>query len=65
VPTYLGISLEAGNVWEHRGDASFGSLRHDGTVFLGMDTFLGPVYLASGFDDQGQHAFYLFLGRTF
>ena len=65
VPTYLGISLEAGNVWERRGDASFGSLRHDGSVFLGMDTFLGPVYLASGFDDQGQHAFYLFLGRTF
>ena len=65
VPTYLGISLEAGNVWEHRGDASFGSLRHDGSVFLGMDTFLGPVYIASGFDDQGQRAFYLFLGRTF
>jgi len=65
VPTYLGVSFEAGNVWEHRGDASFGSLRHDASVFLGMDTFLGPVYVASGFDDKGQHAFYLFLGRTF
>jgi NTE family protein len=65
VPTYLGVSFETGNVWEHRGDASFGSLRHDASVFLGMDTFLGPVYLASGFDDRGQHAFYLFLGRTF
>ncbi|HWM68281.1 MAG TPA: hypothetical protein VNO35_16945, partial [Steroidobacteraceae bacterium] len=65
VPTYLGVSFETGNVWEHRGDASFGSLRHDASVFLGMDTFLGPVYVASGFDDRGQHAFYLFLGRTF
>jgi NTE family protein len=65
VPTYLGISFEAGNVWEHRGDASFGSLRHDASVFLGLDTLLGPVYVASGFDDKGQHAFYLFLGRTF
>lgn len=65
VPTYLGFSLETGNVWEHRGDASFGSLRHDASVFLGMDTFLGPVYVASGLDDKGQHAFYLFLGRTF
>jgi len=65
VPTYLGVSFETGNVWEHRGDASFGSLRHDASVFLGMDTFLGPVYVASGFDDKGQHAFYLFLGRTF
>jgi len=34
-------------------------------VFLGLDTFLGPVYLASGFDDHGHQAFYLFLGRTF
>jgi NTE family protein len=65
VPTYVGVSVESGNVWEHRGDASFGSLRHDASVFLGMDTFLGPVYVASGFDDKGQHAFYLFLGRTF
>jgi NTE family protein len=65
VPTYLGVSFEAGNVWNLRGDASFGSLRHDASVFLGMDTFLGPVYVASGLDDKGQHAFYLFLGRTF
>jgi NTE family protein len=65
VPTYLGVSFEMGNVWDRRGEASFGSLRHDASVFLGLDTLLGPVYLASGFDDKGQHAFYLFLGRTF
>jgi len=65
VPTYLGMSIEAGNVWDQRGQMSFGSLRHDASVFLGLDTLLGPVYLASGFDDQGQRAFYLFLGRTF
>jgi len=65
VPTYIGVSLEAGNVWDRRGQMSFGSLRHDASLFLGMDTLLGPVYVASGFDDKGQHAFYLFLGRTF
>ena len=27
-----------------------------------MDTFLGPVYLATGFDEHGSQAFYLFLG---
>jgi len=27
-----------------------------------MDTFLGPVYLATGFDEHGNQAFYLFLG---
>lgn len=65
VPTYLGMSFEMGNVWDRRGDASFGNTRRDASVFLGMDTLLGPVYLASGWDDKGSRAFYLFLGRTF
>ena len=65
VPTYLGMSFEMGNVWRHLGDASFGNTRRDASVFLGLDTLLGPVYLASGWDDKGQQAFYLFLGRTF
>ena len=65
VPTYLGFSLEAGNVWQTRSEASFSNTRKDASIFLGLDTFLGPVYLASGFDEHGSQAFYLFLGRTF
>ncbi|HEY0768602.1 MAG TPA: patatin-like phospholipase family protein [Steroidobacteraceae bacterium] len=65
VPTYLGMSLEAGNVWQKRSDARFGNTQKDASLFLGMDTFLGPVYLATGFDEHGNQAFYLFLGRTF
>ncbi|GAC1451972.1 MAG: patatin-like phospholipase PlpD [Steroidobacteraceae bacterium] len=65
VPTYIGMSLEAGNVWQQRADATLGNTRKDASLFLGMDTFLGPVYIASGFDQHGSQAFYLFLGRTF
>jgi NTE family protein len=65
VPAYLGISLEAGNVWQRRGDASFGGTRKDASVFLGLDTPIGPVYLGTGFEERGNEAFYLFLGRTF
>jgi NTE family protein len=65
VPTYLGVSLEAGNVWQRRSQASFGSTRKDASVFLGLDTPIGPVYLATGFEQGGTQAFYLFLGRTF
>jgi NTE family protein len=64
-PTYLGFSLEMGNVWQERSQMSFGGARKDGSIFLGLDTFLGPVYLATGFDEGGREAFYLFLGRTF
>jgi NTE family protein len=65
VPAYLGLSLEAGNVWEQRSDASFDSARKNASLYLGLDTLLGPVYLGAGYDESGQEAFYLFLGRTF
>lgn len=64
-PAYAGLSLEAGNTWLDSGDASFGDLRKDASLFLGVDSPLGPVYLAMGYDETGQKAFYLFLGRTF
>jgi NTE family protein len=65
VPTYLGMSLEMGNVWQSRSAASFGNTQKDASVFLGLDTLLGPLYIATGFDQHGNEAFYLFLGRTF
>ncbi len=65
LPAYAGISLEAGNTWADKDDASFGDLRKDASLFFGVDTPLGPVYLAGGFDEGGDSAFYLFLGRTF
>jgi len=65
VPAYLGVSLEAGNVWNDRHDASFSSARKNASLYLGLDTLLGPVYLGAGYDEGGREAFYLFLGRTF
>jgi NTE family protein len=64
-PAYLGASFEVGNTWKRRGDISFGSARKDASLFVAFDTFLGPVYLGSGYDQRGTAAFYLFLGRTF
>ncbi|MFM7626977.1 MAG: patatin-like phospholipase family protein [Gammaproteobacteria bacterium] len=65
VPTYVGVSLEAGNAWSQRSDIGFGSALAHGSVFLGLDTLLGPVYLGTGFGEGGENTFYLFLGRTF
>ena len=64
-PAYIGMSLEMGNTWQTRSDMSFGSARKDASLFLAFDTFLGPVYLGSGYDTAGHSAYYLFLGRTF
>ncbi len=65
VPIYVGMSLEAGNVWQNMSQLRWSTLHKDASVFLGLDTFLGPVYLGTGFDDRGSQAYYLFLGRTF
>jgi len=43
----------------------FDDTRKHGSLFLGLDTLLGPVYIGSGFGERGESAFYLFLGRTF
>ncbi len=64
-PAYIGMSLELGNTWQHFSDISYASARKDAAVFFAFDTFLGPVYLGSGYDQRGTAAFYLFLGRTF
>ena len=65
VPAYAGLSLEIGNVWRSRSDLSFDSARLDAALFFGADTYIGPVYLATGYDESGVTAFYLFLGRSF
>ena len=62
VPLYLGASLEAGNTWQLRSDMSFDSTITNGSLFFGLDTFLGPMYLAAGFAENGDTNFYLFIG---
>jgi hypothetical protein len=42
-----------------------GSARKDGSIFIAFDTFLGPLYLGSGYDTRGTSAYFLFLGHTF
>src|SRR5450631_4322686 len=64
-PAYIGASLELGNTWTRRGDMSIDSARKDASIFFAIDTFLGPVYLGSGYDSRGTSGYYLFLGRSF
>jgi NTE family protein len=61
-PLYLGGTLEAGNVWADRSDMSFGSAALHGSLFLGMDSYIGPLILAAGMGEGGLTNFYLFIG---
>ena len=62
---YAGITLEAGNVWDYADDISFGDLRTSGSIFIGAETPLGPVYLAWGYSDNGDNTLYFYLGNPF
>ena len=65
VPVYIGASLEAGNVWGDRSDIRLDDVLFAGSIFLGLDTPLGPVYIAYGHAEGGNDSAYLFLGQTF
>jgi NTE family protein len=65
VPAYVGTSLEIGNVWADRRDISLSDTRKDFSIFFGADTYVGPAYLAVGYDESGSTAVFLFLGRSF
>ena len=60
---FVGGSLEVGNVWDRRPQASLSDLRLAASVFVGADTGVGPLYLALGRAPKGGSAVYLFIGR--
>ena len=62
IPLYLGVSMEAGNVWQDRDDISGRDLMLNGSVFAGFDTYFGPLYIAAGIAEGGRSNFYLALG---
>ena len=64
MPLYIGGSLEAGNAWQDRSDMAFDDLITNGSVFAGLDTFFGQLYVGAGFSENGESNFYLFLGNT-
>ena len=61
---YAGVSLEAGNVWEDAGDAGMDGLLYAGSVFIGADTLLGPLYLGLGVTEHGDSSGYISLGMS-
>lgn len=70
-PLYLGATLEAGNVYDKKAidpqkrTFSFDNLLGAGSVYFGINSFLGPVYLAYGYHDTHNQSLYLYFGKEF
>ena len=65
LPTYIGATVELGNTWQDRSDISLDNSIFAGSAFIGVDTFIGPIYTAVGLAEGGQRALYFYVGRTF
>ena len=59
---YFGAGLDAGNVWQGGEKITPGSLQYGGSLFVGADTVLGPLYLGMGVGDGGNRTWFLYLG---
>ncbi len=63
VPAYVGASLEAGNVYRERSQlVSLDNLILAGSVFVGIDSPFGPIFLGYGRADTGASSVYLNFG---
>ncbi|MCD9546770.1 phospholipase [Photobacterium carnosum] len=64
LPIYIGGSLEKGGVWDRTSAISWDSAITAGSVYVAVDSILGPVYLSYGQTSTGKSSFYLSLGGT-
>ena len=60
---FVGASLEAGNAWDDRSQATLRGLRSGGSIYLGADTGIGPMYLGITYAPRGELGVALFIGR--
>ncbi|MCP3689994.1 MAG: BamA/TamA family outer membrane protein [Gammaproteobacteria bacterium] len=65
-PTYAGAAFQSGNTWENESNIEIEDMISSATLFVGVDTLLGPLYLGYG-DAEGSNGgtVYLFLGQPF
>lgn len=62
---FVGVSLEAGNVWSVDDSFGSGTLKRSVTVFSALTTSFGPIYFGVAFAPGGRNNIYFQLGRTY
>jgi len=64
-PAFAGVTVELGNAWDARRDISFGDAIWGASVWAGVDTPVGPIYVGYGRAEGDRDAAYVHLGRAF
>jgi len=60
-----GVLLEYGNAWERRSDMSLSAAELHGSLYLGVDSWLGPILFGIGAREGGGHNVFLEIGHRF
>jgi NTE family protein len=62
LPVYLGASLEYG---DYSDDLDLNDFKTAGSLFVGVDSFFGPLYVGTGVAEGGSSTVFMFLGKIF
>lgn len=60
----VGGTLEYGNAWQRRSDMSLSDGIWNGSVFLGFDSWIGPLIFGMGFREGGENVVFIELGQS-
>ncbi len=64
-PLYVGGSLEVGNVYQSFDNIGFNQAVYASSIFAGMRSPLGPVFVGIGYNDKGNTSLYFSIGSFF
>lgn len=64
-PIYLGGSLEVGNVYQDLDNIGFSDAVYVGSLFAGIKSPIGPVFIGIGTNDEGSTSLYFSIGSFF
>jgi NTE family protein len=60
----VGGTVEYGNAWQRRSDMSFTDGIWNGSLFLGFDSWIGPLIFGMGLREGGERVVFIELGQT-
>ena len=61
----VGTLIEYGNAWQDRSDIDFGNAILNGSVYIGMDSWIGPILFGIGAREGGERNLFLEVGHKF
>ena len=64
MPVYAGITLEKGNAWQTRRERSLDNSLNAGSLWIGADTPVGPMYLSYGRAEGDRDSIYFVIGNV-